>query len=90
VIEIGKGEGNLLKSMKNKVLGVFHQKEGRGLRNKTNELISSMNSNLPHIPCLTEHHMKQLELEHFHIENNNLVLDIVKNTKERGSEYFCT
>jgi hypothetical protein len=31
-----------------------------------------MHSNLPHILCLTEHHMKQLELEHTHIENYNL------------------
>jgi exonuclease III len=61
----------MLKSIKNKVLRVFHQNI-RGLRNKTNELISSMHTNLPHITCLTEHRMKQLELEHFHIENYNL------------------
>jgi hypothetical protein len=70
-IEIRKGNNSLLKSIKNKVLRVFHQNI-RGLRNKTNELISSMHSNLPHILCLTEHHMKQLELEHIHIENYNL------------------
>jgi hypothetical protein len=39
---------------------------------KQNELISSMNSDLQHILCLTEHHMKQLELEYFLIENYNL------------------
>jgi hypothetical protein len=33
--------------------------------------LSSMHSNLPHILCLTEHHIKQLELEHIHIENYN-------------------
>jgi hypothetical protein len=80
---MGKGGGNLLKSMKNKVLRVFHQNI-RGLRNKTNELISSMNSNLPHIQCLTEHHMKQLELEHFHVKNYNLVLDIVEEHSRKG------
>jgi hypothetical protein len=35
VIEIGKGNSNSLKSMKNKVLRLFHQNI-RGLRNKTN------------------------------------------------------
>jgi exonuclease III len=73
----------MLKSIKNKVLRVFHQNI-RGLRNKTNELISSMHSNLPHILCLTEHHMKQLELEHFHIENYNLGARYCRKTLEKG------
>jgi hypothetical protein len=68
--EIRKGNNSMLKSVKNKVLRVFHQNV-RGLRNKTNELISSMHSNLPHLLCLTGHHMKQLKLEHLQIETYN-------------------
>jgi hypothetical protein len=40
-IEIRKGTNSSLKSIKSKVLRVFHQNM-RELRNKTNELISSM------------------------------------------------
>jgi hypothetical protein len=43
-----------------------------------------MHSNLPHILCLTEHHMKQLELEHFHIENYNLGARYCRKTLEKG------
>jgi hypothetical protein len=60
-----------LKSVNNKVLKVFHQNI-RGLRNKINELLCSLHPVLPHILCLTEHHMTQLELDHVHIENFKL------------------
>ncbi|PNF30772.1 hypothetical protein B7P43_G06180, partial [Cryptotermes secundus] len=43
-----------------------------------------MNSNLPHILCLTEHHMKQLELEHLHLENYNLGARYCRKTLEKG------
>jgi hypothetical protein len=43
-----------------------------------------MHSNFPHILCLTEHHMKQLELEHFHVENYNLGARYCRKTQEKG------
>jgi hypothetical protein len=58
-IEIRKGTNSSLKSIKSTVLRVIH-KNIIELRNKTNKLISSMHSYLPHILCLTEHYMKQL------------------------------
>jgi hypothetical protein len=70
-IEIGKGTNSSLKSIKSKELRVFHQNI-RGLRNTPNEIKSAMHTNRPHILCLTEPHMKPLELEHIRIENYNL------------------
>lgn len=35
-------------------------------------MISSKHPNLPYILSLTEYHLKQMGLEHIHIENNNL------------------
>jgi hypothetical protein len=46
--------------------------------------LTSMHSNLPHILCLTEHHMKQLELEHIHIENYNLGATYCRKALEKG------
>jgi hypothetical protein len=48
-----------------------------------------MNSNIPHILCLTEHHMKQLELEQLHIENYNLGARYCMRTLEKG-HWFCS
>jgi hypothetical protein len=41
---------------------VFHENIC-GLRKKADELISSVLPNLPHILCLSEHHLKQFEQE---------------------------
>jgi hypothetical protein len=50
---------------------------------KQNELISSTNSDLAHILCPTEHHTKQFELEHFHVENYNLGVRCCRRTLEK-------
>jgi hypothetical protein len=51
------------------VLRVFHQNI-RGLKYKTNELLSALCPDFPHVLCLTEHHMNSLE-------RNNITIDII-------------
>jgi exonuclease III len=46
----------------NKCFTVFHQNI-RGLRDKTNELLGTLLPNLPHVVCLTEHHLTEQELD---------------------------
>ena len=50
----------------------FHQNI-RGLGKKAGELLTYLHPNFPHVMCLTEYHLNYLQLEKFHIENNNLV-----------------
>ena len=38
-----------------------------GLKRKTNELLSAMSPDLPHVLCLSEHHLKRTELEQTNI-----------------------
>jgi hypothetical protein len=45
----------------NNLFKVFHQ-HIRGLKNKIPQLIDSVYSILPHILCITEHHMKEFEI----------------------------
>jgi len=49
----------------NKSFTVFRQNI-RGLRNKTNELLRSVLPKLPHVVCLTEHHLKEQERDLIH------------------------
>jgi hypothetical protein len=43
-----------------------------------------MHPNFPHILCLTEHHMKQLELEYIHIEHYYLGANYCRKSLEKG------
>jgi len=43
-----------------------------GLKGKTDELISSMSPNFPHILCFSEHHLKHTELDQINIKGFNL------------------
>ena len=52
-------------------LTIYHQNIC-GLKGKTDELISSMSPNLPHILCFSEHHLKRTELEQINIEGFKL------------------
>jgi hypothetical protein len=45
---------------------LFHQNI-RGLGNKAKELLSHLHPDLPHVLCLTEHHLKQAQLGKFYI-----------------------
>jgi hypothetical protein len=55
----------------NKGLLVYHQNIC-GLVNKANEIVTSLYPNFPHILCFTEHHLKQMQINHISIENYNL------------------
>jgi hypothetical protein len=52
--------GSLLHPHIHKCCKVYHQNI-RGLRNKTNELITFLSLDFPHIICLTEHHLRNSE-----------------------------
>jgi exonuclease III len=50
---------------------VYHQNI-RGLKGKINELVLSFSDVAPHIICLTEHHLKDQEIDITHIPNYKL------------------
>ena len=51
-------------------LSIYHQNI-RGLRGKVNELISQLYPSLPHILCLSEHHMADCELQTTNLGTTN-------------------
>jgi regulator of RNase E activity RraB len=72
------------------IFKVYHQNI-RGIRNKTNELINSLLPELPKILCITEHHLKEHELERISIDHYNLGANFVeKKLKRWWSEYLCS
>ncbi|PNF35146.1 hypothetical protein B7P43_G09274 [Cryptotermes secundus] len=50
---------------------IYHQNI-RGLRNKRTEMLNSLLPELPHILCITEHHLREFELESSPIEHYKL------------------
>jgi hypothetical protein len=70
-----------------KVLNAYHQNI-RGLRGKTNELISHLQPAFRHILCLTEHHMNHLELQQTYIGSYNLGATYCRTLYEKGG--VCT
>jgi hypothetical protein len=55
----------------NKYFTVFHQNIS-GLRDKTSELLGSILTKLPHVVCLTEHHLREQETENLSITHYTL------------------
>ena len=47
---------------------IFHQ----NIRELGKKTVEHLHPDFPHVLCLTEHHLKYLQLEKFHIENYNL------------------
>jgi hypothetical protein len=62
---------------------VFHQNIS-GLRKKVDELISSISPNLPHILSLSEHHLKQFELDQVSIKGYKLATTYCRRLREKG------
>ena len=63
---------------------VYHQNI-RGLKNKINELLISLSEEMPHVLCLTEHHLKDYELLNMHIPKFKLGAEYCrKNLKQGG------
>jgi len=50
---------------------IFHRNI-RGLGQKAGELLTHLHPDFPHVMCLTEHHLKYLQLEKFQTENYDL------------------
>jgi len=62
---------------------IFHQNI-RGLEKKAEELLTHLHPDFPHVMCLTEHHLKYIQLEKFHIENYNLGAHYCRQQCEKG------
>jgi regulator of RNase E activity RraB len=62
---------------------IYHQNI-RGIRNKTAEIINSLLPELPQILCITEHHLKEFELERTPLEHYNLGAKFSRENLEDG------
>jgi len=62
-------------------LTVFHQNI-RGLRGKTNVLISQLYPTFPHMLCISEHHMNHLELQQTFLDNYKIGASYCRNSFE--------
>jgi len=50
------------------MLRIYHQNIC-GLDSKLNDLVISLYPNFPHILCLTEHHLRQFQIQHLTIDD---------------------
>ena len=72
----------------NKCFTLFHQNI-RGLRDKTSELLGSILPKLPHVVCLTEHHLREQEIENLSIAHYTLGAKFCRlNLKQGGTGIF--
>jgi hypothetical protein len=82
-------ENNILATNLNQVkkdtvyFKIFHQNI-RGLGNKAGELLSHLHPDFPHVLYLTEHHLKHVQLEKFHIGNYKLGAHYCRQQCEKG------
>jgi len=68
---------------RNKSLKIFYQNI-KGLGNRANKLICHLHHDLPHILCLSEHHLKESELQLTHLTNYSLGASYCKKTLLKG------
>jgi len=67
---------------------VFHHNI-RGLRDKTSELLGSILPKLPHVVYLTEHHLREQEIENLSIAHYTLGAKFCRqNLKQGGTGIF--
>ena len=69
--------------VKSEFIKIFHQNI-RSLRNKTQELLSHMYPDLPHVMCLTEHHLKSQEGGYVVMENYTVGAHYCRSVYQRG------
>ena len=67
----------------NKVLRIYHQNIC-GLGSKTNDLRVLLHPNLPHILCLTEHHLRQFQIQHVAMDDYILGAEFSRRTFHKG------
>ena len=63
----GLQQSKKLTKLNSEFLKIYHQNI-RSLRRKTHELISHVYSDVPHVICLSEHHLKSSELSFVNLE----------------------
>jgi hypothetical protein len=71
------------KNLSEVTLQILHQNI-QGLRCKIDEILNFLNPDFPHILCLTEHHLNQLELETVHLGNYTLGASYCRCSMEKG------
>jgi hypothetical protein len=64
-------------------LKIVH-KNIRSFGRKAYELISHLYPDLPHILCLTEHHLNKMGMNHVYIENYNIGAHLCRAIHEKG------
>ena len=69
--------------LNNKYLTLYHQNV-RSLREKTNEILSHMSPDFPHIICITEHHMNGNEINFSKFDNYNLGVQFCRENNSKG------
>jgi hypothetical protein len=62
---------------------VFHQNI-RGLLNKSEEIISSLSPDFPHVLCLTEHHLKYFEIDFIYMDQYKLAVKFCRESHKSG------
>jgi hypothetical protein len=67
----------------NSFLMIYHQNIC-GLRKTTDELISFLYPNFPHILCFSEHHLNQIELKQINSDSYILVANYCGQSFRRG------
>ena len=78
-LELDKTDDNIM---------IYHQNI-RGLRNKRTEMLNSLLPELPQILCITEHHLREFELESSPIEDYKLGAKFCReNLKDGGTCIF--
>jgi hypothetical protein len=62
---------------------IYHQNI-RGIINKTDELLLSFTSEIPHIICLSEHHLKDFEINTVSLNQYVLASEYCRNNFKQG------
>jgi len=70
-------------SVSNQALRIYHQNIC-GLAPKTNDLLISLYRNLPHILCLTEHHLRQFQIQHITMDEYILGAEFSRRSFRKG------
>ena len=67
----------------NQMLRIYHQNIC-GLGTKMNDLLASLYPNLPHILCLTEHHLRQFQIQYVTMDDYNLGAEFSRRSFHNG------
>jgi hypothetical protein len=85
---ITPGPSTNIKHVAPQDLVIFHQNI-RSLNNKIDEIWANIESNLPHVLCFTEHHLKSYQLDNIFFKITNSVPNFAgKYIKMVGSAYI--